>query len=132
GLLATGAGEVHEPPQRERGRPDGADLDRDLVGRAADAAGADLESGLDVVERTLEEHDGVLAGLLRRALEGAVDDGLGDGLLAVEEDLVDELGDDRGPVDGVGDQRPLRGRTLTRHLSSPPWRRSGSGPACGS
>jgi hypothetical protein len=76
-------------------RPAGLDLDRHLVGRATDAAGLDLERRLDVVERALEGLRRVGAGLLAAALEGAVDDALGGRLLAVEEDLVDELGDER-------------------------------------
>jgi hypothetical protein len=55
----------------------------------------DLELGLDVVERALERRRRVGAGLLAAALEGAVDDALGDRLLAVEQDLVDQLGDER-------------------------------------
>ena len=40
---------------------------------------------------------------------------LGDGLLAVEEDLVDELGDDGRAVDRVVDDGALGGRSLARH-----------------
>jgi hypothetical protein len=75
----------------------------------------DLEGRLDVVERALERDDRVGAGLLAAALEGAVDDALGDRLLAVEEDLVDQLGDQRRAVDRVDDERPLGSGTLARH-----------------
>ena len=93
----------------------GADLDRHLVGRATDAAAADLEGRLDVVERALERDDRVVAGLLAAALEGAVHDALGDGPLAVEEHLVDQRGDQRRAVDRVGDDRALRRGALARH-----------------
>src|SRR3954453_23717190 len=73
-LLATVRGVPDEPAQRQRGAAVGLDLDRDLVGRAADAAGLDLDGRLHVVERALERDDGVGAGLLTSALEGAVDD----------------------------------------------------------
>jgi len=49
------------------------------------------------------------------ALERAVHDALGGGLLAVDEHLVDQLRDQRGAVDGIDDEGALRRRTLTRH-----------------
>ena len=51
--------------------------------------------------------------------------------LAALEDLVDELGDDHRPVDRIGHQLSARGGTLAGHVSSPSWRRSDYGPACG-
>src|SRR5213592_415641 len=45
-LLATVRGVADEPAQRQRGAPGALDLDRDLVGRAADAAGLDLDGRL--------------------------------------------------------------------------------------
>ena len=115
GVLTAGAGVADQPAQRESGGTTGLDLDRDLVGRTADAAGADLEGGPDVVQRLLQGDDRVLAVLLTSPLEGAVDDALGDGLLAVEEDLVDELRDDRLAVDRIDDQLALGSGALTRH-----------------
>ena len=35
--------------------------------------------------------------------------------LPSEQDLVDQLGDQRGVVDRVDDERPLRSGTLARH-----------------
>src|SRR4051794_34941918 len=46
-LLAAGAAVLDQPAQAQRGAARGADLDRDLVGRTADAAAADLEGRLD-------------------------------------------------------------------------------------
>ena len=91
------------------------DLDGHLVGRATDAAALDLEGGAHVVERLLEGDHGILTGLGGDAFEGAVDDALGEALLAVEEDLVDELADDRGAVDRVCDDGALRRWSFTRH-----------------
>src|SRR3954453_16487927 len=62
-LLATVLGVADQPAQRERGATRALDLDRNLVGRTADAAGLDLDRRLDVVERTLEREDRVGAGL---------------------------------------------------------------------
>src|SRR5665647_2001476 len=91
------------------------DLHRDLVGRSADAAALDLEGGLDVVECALERDDRVGARLGPGTFKGAVDDGLGDGFLAVHQALVDQLCDQRRTVDRVDDERPLRGGALARH-----------------
>ena len=48
-------------------------------------------------------------------LKRGVDDALGGLLLAVHEDLADQLGDQRRPVDRVDVDGTLRGRALTRH-----------------
>src|SRR5690606_20536479 len=118
-LLTTALRVADQPAQRERVRAVRLDLNGNLVGRATDAAAADLEGGAHVVERLLERGAGVLAALGLDAAEGAVDDRLGERLLAVDEDLVHERGDDRCAVDGVVDDRALGGGTLTRHLTPP-------------
>src|SRR4051812_2346959 len=53
-LLAALAAEVDEPPDGERVGAWRAHLDRNLVGRATDAAAANLERRLDVLDRPLE------------------------------------------------------------------------------
>jgi hypothetical protein len=83
--------------------------------RATDAAALDLQRRLHVVERALERDDGVVAALLAALLESAVDDRLRGALLAVEQHLVDELGDELVAVDRVVDDRVLRGRALAGH-----------------
>src|SRR3954452_5747159 len=114
-LLTTGGGVADQPAQRERHRPGAADLDGHLVGRATDPAAADLERRLDVVEGSLARHDGVGAGLVAAALEGAVHDPLCGLLLAVLENLADQLGDDLAAVHRVDVERPLRSGTLAGH-----------------
>src|SRR4051794_14922282 len=115
GLLTSLGGVADQPAQREGGAPGALDLDRHLVGGATDAAGLDLDGRLDVVHGPLERDHGVGAGLVAAALEGGVDDALGDLLLAVLEHLGDELGDQLRPVDRVDVERPLGGGTLARH-----------------
>ena len=115
GLLTALTAVADEPAQGEGGRATGLYLDRDLVGRATDAAGLDLEGRADVVEGALEGGDRVGARLVANAFEGAINDVLGDRLLAVEEDLVDQLGHQDAVVDGVDDQRPLGCGALARH-----------------
>src|SRR6516165_1806405 len=53
-LLPAVPGVGHDPAQRERRAARGAHLHRHLVGRTADPAAADLQRGLDVVQRALE------------------------------------------------------------------------------
>jgi hypothetical protein len=91
------------------------DLDRDLVGRTTDAAGLDLEGRTHVVERLLQGDDGIRTVLGRHTDEGVIDDPLGETLLAIEKNLVDELADDGSTVDRIGDYWTLRGWTLARH-----------------
>src|SRR6188768_2648008 len=118
-LLTTALRVADEPAECQRVGAARLDLDRHLVGRAADATALDLEGRAHVVERLLERGDSVLAVLGLDALQGGVDDRLGERLLAVDEDLVDELADDRRAVYRVVDDRTLRGGTLTRHLTQP-------------
>src|SRR4051794_11328557 len=132
GLLAAGLGVLDQPAQTEGGLPRGTNLDRHLVGRATDTAAADLEGRLDVVHGALERHHGVGAALLTAALEGAVDDALGELTLAADQDLVHQLGDQRRVVDRVRYQRVFRSGAFTRHVSSSPSsRRNDCAPACG-
>src|SRR4029453_8640027 len=91
------------------------DLDRDLVGRATDAAAADLEGRLHVVHRALERDHRVGSGLLPAALERAVHDSLGEGPLAAQQDLVDQLRDQWRVVDRVRCERTARSWSLARH-----------------
>src|ERR1700722_1102592 len=83
-LLPTLARVRHQPAQGEGGGARCAHLHRDLVGRAADAAAADLKGRLDVVER-------------------AVDNTLGQRALALPEDLVRQRGNERRAVYRIGD-----------------------------
>src|SRR5699024_5012647 len=104
-----------QPAQRQRGGTTGLDLDRHLVGRTAHTARADLERRPDVVQGLLQSHDRVLTILLASAFESAVDDALGNGLLAIQEDLVDQLGDDRRVEYGVDSDLALGNGAGTRH-----------------
>src|SRR6187455_1770808 len=115
GVLTAGAAVGHQPPQRERGAARRLDLDRYLVTGTADATGLDLEHGPHVLDGLLEGDHRVVGGLLADLLERLVDGALGHGLLAVQQDLVDELGDQRVLVDGVGGYLATCGWALARH-----------------
>src|ERR1700757_1236214 len=120
GLLPAVPGVGHDPAQRQRGAAGRADLDRHLVGGAADAAALDLQGRLDVVQGALEGDDRVVARLLPAPLKRSVHDVLGHRTIAVLEAFVGQRGDERGAVDRIGDKLPLRSGTLARHLSSSP------------
>src|SRR6185295_20165686 len=83
-LLATVAGELDEPAHGERAGAAGRDLDRHLVGRAADTAGADLEHRGERLDGRLERLDRVLARALGENRQRVIHDALGGGLLAVQ------------------------------------------------
>ena len=100
-LFTAGLGVANQPPQGKGGGAARLDLNRNLVGGATDTAGADLEGRLDVVHGLLEGCNGVAAGLGASTFEGTVNNALGGGLLAVNQHLVDQLGNQRGAVDGI-------------------------------
>src|SRR2546429_10020813 len=95
GFFAAGTGGLDDPAHRQclaAGRPH---FNWNLVRGATDAARLHFDHGLHVVECRREHLDrltALLAGLLGNAVERAVDDALGGGLLAVLHDDVHELG----------------------------------------
>src|SRR5438270_10639456 len=100
-LFAAIARERHEPAHGERAGAALRHLDGDLVVGAADAAAANLEHRRDRLHGLLEHLDRRPAGLRADRLERLVDHLLGDRLLAVEHDLVDDLRHELRAVDGV-------------------------------
>jgi hypothetical protein len=91
------------------------DLNGHLVGGSTHATRTNLKGGAHVVERLLEGGHGVSAGLGLYALECTVNNALGEALLAVKKNLVDELGDDGGAVNGIGNNRALGSWSFTWH-----------------
>src|SRR5690606_28668310 len=93
GLVAL-AGGSNQPADRQSLTTVRTNLDRNLVGRTTDAAGADFHVRRNVVERLVEESQRLLLRLRLNLIQGTVDDRLSDRLLAVEHDGVHELGYD--------------------------------------
>src|SRR5262249_32335940 len=118
-FLAALARIRHEPAHGKRARPALRHLDRNLVVRATDAAAADLEDRGDRLDRLLEHLDRRPAGLRAHLLQGVIDDLLGDRLLAVEHDLVDDLRDERRAVDAVGVGGAGLNVSAARHYDAP-------------
>jgi hypothetical protein len=94
-VVSAGARGGDQPADGQRLGALGADLDRHLVGRAADAAAERTSMlRLHIVQRIVEQLHRIGLGLGLDRVERAVDDALGDGLLAVEHEVVHELRQD--------------------------------------
>src|SRR3569623_2104818 len=116
GLLGTAAGGGDDPADRQGLGTVGADFDRHLVGRTADAAGADLEVRLHVGEGFVERLHRIALGLLLDLGHGAVDDGLGGRLLALVHEAVHELGEHDIAILGVRQNFALLSGVTTGHF----------------
>src|SRR6202007_124111 len=103
------------PAYGERLRAVRTDFDGDLVGRTADAAAADLDARLHIVERIVEHTERVLLQALLDIIERGVDDAFGDRLLAVEHDRIHELRQDDIPELGIGKNDALFWAATTGH-----------------
>src|SRR5579859_3332946 len=111
---------LDEPAHRERATAGRRDLYGHLVGRAADAAGLDLEERRRVLHRGLEDLDRRLPRRLLGALHGVVDDALRRRTLAVAHHLVDELLDGHVRVLAVSDLGAVGGTSPAWHLLGRP------------
>src|SRR5947209_2551663 len=118
-VLAARTGGGDQPADGERLGTLQPHLDRHLIGGAADAAAADLDARLHIVERVVEDADRVALGARLDRVEGAVDDPFRDRLLAVEHDAVHEFGEDHVPKTGIGQDFALLGATTTGHTALP-------------
>ena len=97
------AGGVDDPAQGQALLALKRNLNRHLVGGAADAAALHLEAGAGVFERPEQQVDRIaLLQLFGDLLEGAVDDALGKVLLAHLHDDVDQMRDERALVADIG------------------------------
>src|SRR5579872_7457342 len=115
GLVVAAARGGDDPADGERLPALGAHFDRHLIGRAADAARAHFDRGGDIVERLAEYRDRIAFDLGLDAVERAIDDRLGDRLLALVHDRVHEFGDDDIAELGVRADLSLFGAVTTRH-----------------
>ena len=118
GALTTGAGIGRQPTQTEGLTTGGTDLHRHLIGGTADAAGLGLQAGHDILHGLVENIERLVAGLVLDHVERAVDDLLGDALLAVEHHAVDELGHQDAVVHRIGQNFSLGNITSSGHFAS--------------
>src|SRR5690606_18435476 len=118
-VLAARAGGGDDPAERQCLAAVGAHLDGHLVGGAADAARADLDGRLHVREGIVEDLHRLLAAALPDALERAVDDRLGNRLLALVHEHVHELRQHDIPEFRIGENLALFGGPAAGHPFSP-------------
>ncbi len=117
-LLTTGTGISRQPTQTEGLTTGGTDLHRHLIGGTADAAGLGLQAGHDILHGLVENIERLVAGLVLDHVERAVDDLLGDALLAVEHHAVDEFGHQDAVVHRIGQNFSLGNITSSGHFAS--------------
>src|SRR5690606_17342366 len=114
-LLGALLGRLAQPAHRQRRTADRTDLDRHLVVRATDPAALDLHHRAAVLQRLVEDLDRVLARAGLDLLERAIEHALGNGLLAVEHQDVDELGDIHTAIERIRQDLALGYFATTRH-----------------
>ena len=107
-----------KPAHRQRLAARPFDLHRDLVRRAADAAGLDLDHRRRVAKRLLEHLERGPAGALRDPVQRAVDDALGQALLAALHHLVDEPREHLALVPRVRRRNPALDLCPSWHIRS--------------
>src|SRR5712692_9082372 len=117
-LPAPLTGKTNDPAPRQGEPALRPDLDRYLVGGAADAARFDLEQRRRVTKRGVEHLERLLLGLPAGARKRVVHDLFGGRPLAAAHDDVDELGDRLRLVDRVGRDDTLDRTAATRHQAA--------------
>ena len=90
GLLVSQSGISDKPSEAESDLSLGGDFDRDLIVAGADSSGLQFDLRHDVAEGDLENFESRLSGLGLDLVESTIEDGLGDALLSVEHDSVDD------------------------------------------
>src|SRR3546814_15349821 len=68
-------------------------LNRNLIGGTTDTTAANLNTRLHIIESIMKELQRILLRLVLDRVERAIDNGFGDGLLAVQHDAVHEFGE---------------------------------------
>ena len=118
GVLAAGAAVVGDPAQPQGLTAVRANFDRHLIGSAADTASLQLHGGHNVFHCLLEHFQAILAGLVLDNFKCTIHDLLGNTLLAVQHDAVDELGNQNGIVIGIRKDLSLGNITSSGHFAS--------------
>src|SRR3984885_12668765 len=140
-VLATLAGGIDQPADRQGLAPFCANLHRHLIGRTADAAGPHLNRRLHVVQSLMEHayRIGLRTATPLHHVERAIHGTLGNRLLAVVHQRIHEARDDDVAELGIRQDFAFDGTTTTTHvtLTSAAWRRTANGagvawqcPAC--
>src|ERR1700676_4440140 len=118
GFLAAGGGRLDHPSHRQSLATIGTHFDRHLVGGPADATGFDFDYGFDIIQRLLQHSNCFAAGwaaFVADAIDGAIDDLFGGGLLAALHHHVDEFGQHVVTELGVRKNGAMRGCCSAGH-----------------
>src|SRR5258708_11835474 len=115
GAARAAARRGDQPAHRQRELALAADLDRHLIGRAADAPWLHLEHRRRGTQRLLEDLDRAALGTLLHELERVVDNALGDTALAVPHEAAHQTGDVPIVVLWVRQHDAMRDRSSSRH-----------------
>src|SRR5471032_864055 len=110
---------IDDPADRERLPALRPHFDRHLIGGATDTARAHFDRRHYVIERLLENRDGILLDLLLDRLERAIDDRLGDRLLALAHDGIHETADLEVPEFRIGNDLAALGAVTAGHRLAP-------------
>src|SRR5689334_3661660 len=119
GLFGPGPRERDEPAHGQGRAAVWPHLNRHLQRGTAHPAALYLERGLGVVDGLLEDRHPWLAGALLDQVHRRVEDALGHALLALEHEVVHELGDRLAVVARVRRHRPLHGLVAAAHYLAP-------------
>src|SRR5262245_50566596 len=110
----------NDPTHAERRATVGAYFDGDLIGRATDPSRLDLDGGLAIVDRGLEQLEGFLSRALFHHVHGVIHDPFCDALLASAHHHVDELGYQPAPMLGIREDFASRGSRAAHIRPSSP------------
>jgi hypothetical protein len=115
-VFRTGARSNDQPADGESLTALGANFDRNLVGGAADPAGANLNRRSDVAQRFVKQLGRRTLRFRRNGFQRAVDNLLGGGFFPLVHHLVHEAGDDLIAILGVGKDLAFFCAVTTGHV----------------
>ena len=118
GLFTTRAGISSDPTQTQGLTALGTNIHGHLIVGAADTAGLDFQDGHDIFHGGLESLSGVFTGFLLNNIKSIVNDLLGNTLLTVQHNAVDELSYQLRIVNGIGQNVPLGYISSSGHFAS--------------
>src|SRR3546814_1695192 len=102
-----------EPPNSRRLRAVRPHLNRNLIGGTTDTTAANHNTRLHSIESIMKELQRILLRLVLDRVERAIDNGFGDGLLAVQHDAGHESGEQLISELGIRKDNPLYGTPKT-------------------
>ena len=118
GLLGAGAGILGDPAQAQSLTALRTNFHRHLVGGAADTACLYLQARHDVLHSLSENLQGFTTGFVSNNVKSTINDLLRNALLAVQHDRIDQLGNQLGIVERIGQNVSLGNISSSWHFTS--------------